>query len=237
MKYLLGPLLALALILTLAACAAPPGSAVDVPPIPTLHRASAYIVNPVGMSNVEQAHEQLEAEGNRVYLILISHDSPGAQELIYWDLQARQIRATTGPDEGIDTSALSCYPDCVFVRREDAGSLTVETWTRVLRHEYRHIEQVRNNPELAHDFRSPDSRFTPYAAFMEACADYGLNVKYSYHAQERIDALKQTLGPAMDGILDRACKGDLWAYRLVHDTYDRPHGGSGAFEQLFPSYD
>ncbi len=228
-------LLSLALLIALVALAA--CSAPDTTPTAPVQQSSPFVVNGAGESLAEQAHEHLLEEGEKVYLILLSPDSPDVQGLIYYDLQKRDILATTGPDEGFDTHNLFCYPRCVFVRKEDASISTVESWTALLRHEYRHIAQAENNPEMAHDFRNPDGRFTTYAAFMEACADYGLNIKVSYHAQERIDSLKQGLSTDFIGVLDRACKGDEWAYQAVRDQYNKRIGFSRAFDDLFPSYE
>ncbi len=222
------------LIVLLAACVAPPPEP-SPPPSPTAWPAiSPFVINPTGGSNVEEAHARLEAAGDKVYLVIVSSDSSGDLGTIYYDLQTRQIRATAGPDEGIDTRSVSCYPDCVFVRREDVDDLSVAGWMAVLRHEYRHVTQARNNPEMAHAFRGADGRFTPYAAFLEACADYGINVKASYHAQERIDALKAALGPGMEGVLGQACQGQAWAFDALLREY-QSRGSS--FNELFPPYD
>jgi hypothetical protein len=78
--------------------------------------------------------------------------------------------------------------------------------------------------------------FTPYAAFMEACADYGINVEELYHAQVRIEALKAALGASFSGTLNQACKGDRGSYQAVVSQYNSREGSSNAFSTLFPQY-
>lgn len=142
---------------------------------------------------------------------------------------------TTGPDEGFDVSSLSCSPRCLFVPLEDANSITVENWLRVLDHEYRHVIQAENNPNLARDFRDTTGSFTTYAAFSESCADYGIGVG-NYRAQERLDELKYTLGPEKAALLDTACKGNKDAYQEVVSEFNTTNHSDQAFMQLFPPY-
>jgi len=201
-------------------------------PLPT--QAANYDVNGNGDTNVEQAHAQLLAEGNLVYLIFVSAQSTGVEGQIYSDLVRRYFRTTTGPDEGIDTHGEFCYPNCVYVLRSAANDIGVAAWTSVLRHEYRHIIQAQHNPNLAQDFRDPAGRFTTYAAFEEACADYGLNVAPVYRAQARIDHLERVLGTAQAS-LDSACTGDMGAYQNLVDRYNQTEGAN-AFQTLFPGY-
>ncbi len=199
--------------------------------------APNLVVNADGNSNVEQAHAQLQNDGNQVYLVIVSNQSTGLEHDIYQDLRERNIRATTGPDEGIDTHGEFCYPDCVFVPKEEVNAISVQAWADVLRHEFRHIVQAKNNPNLAKDFRSPNGQFTTDAAFSEACADYGLNVDLAYHAQERMDQLKRVLGSERQSLIDRACQGDKPAYQTLVDQYNQKSGYSGAFGDLFPPYE
>lgn len=198
--------------------------------------AAGYVVNGTGDSNVEQAHAFLQGEGNSVYLIIVSDESTGVEGQIYRDLVKRHFRATTGPDEGIDTHAEVCYPDCVFVTRQEVNAIGVSAWIEVLRHEYRHITQALNNPLMAQDFRDPDGLFTPYAAFSEACADYGLNVAPVYEAQARIDRLIEVLQADEQGLIDQACQGDKASYQSLVEDYDQNMGDVGAFRKLFPPY-
>jgi hypothetical protein len=236
-----GPLLGLWLIAItsialLSACSSSAGQAAGpTPPPAPPHQPTSYVVNGIGGSNVEQAHAQLQQQGNHVYLIVVSSDSPGIEGQIYRDLIQRNIRATVGPDEGFDTHGEFCYPNCVFVPREAANAISVQAWVDVLRHEYRHITQAENNPNMAQDFRNPSGEFTTYAAFEEACADYGLNVAPIYHAQVRMDQLKNVLGPARQSLIERACAGDKNAYQTLLDQYDQ-RAGQGAFALLFPPF-
>lgn len=233
----------LALTFGLAACAgafektpAPVAGSTRVPAAQAAPMPNS-VVNAIGDSNVEQADAQLQKSGSQFDLIFVSTKSTGVQADIYRDLRQRNIRATTGPDEGIDTQGESCYPNCVFIPREEADAISVEAWIEVLRHEYRHIIQEKNNPDMARDFRNSQGLFTTYAAFSEACADYGIDVEPLYHAQERIDRLKQVLGAVRQGLLDRACDGDKLAYQTLLDQYNQSAGYSGAFGDLFPPYE
>ncbi len=195
------------------------------------------MVNGTGDSNVEQAHARLLGEGNRVYLILVSDRSTGLEGEIYRDMIRRDIRATAGPDEGFDTHGEFCSPDCVYVPAEDANAITPDSWYDVLRHEYRHVVQSKNNPDMAKDFRDSSGRFTTYAAFSEACADYGLYVAPQYQAQARIDQLKQALGAAGQNLIDRACMGEVPAYQALMAQYDQANGTNGSFALLFPPFE
>ena len=187
-------------------------------------------------TNIELAHDRLQAEPMQTTLIIVSSASTGLEGLIYQDMRTRVFRSTTGPDEGIDTHSLSCYPNCVFVPSEEVNVLTVGVWMLVLRHEYRHMVQASHNPNLAADFRGPDGRFTSYAAFSEACADYGLNVAPVYRAQVRIDQLRAALGASRQPLIDQACQGDKPSYDQVMQMYDAASVGGGMFSELFPTY-
>lgn len=180
---------------------------------------------------------RLHPKHEEVSLILVSRESTGLEGKIYEDLVRRNFRMTTGPDEGLDTAGETCYPNCLYALREQAGAIAVEGWLPVIEHEYRHIVQARHNQNLAHDFRDQNGPFTPYAAFSEACADYGLDVAPVYQAQFRIDRVKRVLGATADQVIDRACTGDRGAYELVRSAYDRAVGVPGSFSSLFPPYD
>lgn len=195
-----------------------------------------YVLYGPGDSNAERAHEILLNEGYPVYLIVVSSQSIGVEGDIYRDLRQRNFRTTTGPDEGIDTSTEVCYPNCVYVLVDELNAIGVNSWVRVLQHEYRHITQAKNNPNLARDFRDPNGTFTSYGAFMEACADYGLDVAPVYHAQERIDQLKSMLGIDQKSLIDQACGGDPLVYNSLRDQYDQALGRADAFDRLFPPY-
>ena len=151
-------------------------------------------------------------------------------------MRARVFRSTTGPDEGIDTHSLPCYPNCVFVPIEEVNVLTVGTWMQVLRHEYRHMLQASHNPNLAADFRGPDGRFTSYGAFSEACADAGLNVAPIYQARARLDQLRATLSAAQQPLIDQACQGDRPSYEQLVLLYNTALSSPQAFALLFPTY-
>jgi hypothetical protein len=206
---------------------------------PTPTRPAGLVVNGDGNSNAGRAHLLLQSEadpGNPVYLIIVSGQSTGVEGEIYRDLRQRGFRTTTGPDEGIDTSSEFCYPDCVFVLGDQVNAIGVNSYMRVLQHEYRHIVQVKNNPNMAQDFRDPGGMFTPYGAFSEACADYGLNVAPIYRAQQRIGQLKNVLGADRQGLIDQACAGDKSAYQDLVDQYNQKVGRATAFQELFPRY-
>lgn len=213
--------------------AAPKQSGPAAPAAPTA--PSSYVMNGTGNSLVEQAHAQLLSQGNKVFLIIVSPQSTGLEGEIYQDLIGRDFRATAGTDEGFDTHAEFCYPDCVFVRIEAINQISVASWRAVLTHEYRHITQARNNSTMAQDFRDANGEFTTYAAFSEACADYGVNVAPVYLAQTRIDSIKSILGAGQQD-LAQACDGDKPAYLKLVDEYNNAAGGSDAFQHLFPPY-
>jgi hypothetical protein len=199
-------------------------------------RPAGYIVNGSGNSTIEQAFLRMLSPGDPVYLVIVSGQSTGTEGDVYRDLRQRRFRTTTGPDEGIDTSGEFCYPGCVFVLSEEVNVNRIDSWTRVLQHEYRHITQAKNNPTLARDFRDPNGLFTTYGAFLEACADYGLNVAPVYRAQGRMDHLKSVLGTDLQGMLDRACSGDKPAYEDLVNQYNEKVGSNNAFQELFPPY-
>ncbi len=195
-----------------------------------------YVVNGPGNSAVERAHAQLSSANNPIYLVIVSAQSTGLEGEIYQDLIKRDFRATTGPDEGIDTHAEFCYPNCVFVQSQAVNAIGVNSWLGVLKHEYRHVMQATNNPTMAQDFRGADGDFTTYAAFSEACADYGLNVAPMYQAPRRIDTLKNALGAEQQGLIDQACNGDKSAYEKLEDAYNQKTGDSQRFVALFPPF-
>ena len=244
----LAPVCLVAVAICLAACSAgstsaagrPAGTPADVRPDGAAHAPaptppSNYVRNGTGNSTVEQAHARLLDQGNKVYLIIVSSQSTGVEGDIYRDLRKRDFRATVGPDEGIDTHSEFCYPDCLFVPVEEVNAISADAWVLVLKHEYRHITQARNNSNMAKDFRDSNGMFTTYAAFSEACADYGLNVAPVYQAQSRMDQLESALGAGQQGVIDKACGGDKGAYQQVMQEYDQKVG-SGGFAQLFPPY-
>jgi hypothetical protein len=202
----------------------------------TIQTAPSEKIAQVEASNAGQAYEQLRREGNDFTMIVVSDQSTGLEEQIYADLEKRNYRVAAGPDEGYDTSSLTCYPNCALVRQDALDAVPVETWIRILRHERRHMVQLKNDPSLARDFRSPDGTFTTFGAFSEACADYGLNVGEDYHAQERIDRLKSVLGSQVEPVLDSACKGDTAAYASLVQKYDETLGQTNAFANIFPPY-
>lgn len=198
---------------------------------------SKYLVNGNKSTNVAHAQAQLFQEGLRFYLIVVSPGSTGLEGEIYQDLVKRNFRATTGPDEGFDTQSLECHPNCVFVPQDAVDALGVEGWTSVLRHEQRHMVQAANNPDLARAFRrTEESLFTTYAAFLEACADEGINVaEETYHATERMRQVRDTLGAERKAELERACEGYEDAYQGIVGAYEAK-AGTGAFAKLFPPY-
>lgn len=195
-----------------------------------------HIVNGNGSSRVEHALPLLESQVGPVILIIVSNQSAGVEGDIYRDLHRRLFRTTTGPDEGIDTKSEFCYPTCIFVLSEEVNAIGVSAWVRVLQHEYRHVTQAKHNSTLAQDFRDVSGAFTPYGAFSEACADYGLGVAPVYRAQQRIDQLKRVLGPDQQGLIDGACAGDKSAYGDMVTQYDQKVGQPNAFQGLFPPY-
>lgn len=195
------------------------------------------VVDDSGESTAGQAVVRLRADGLNMTLVIVSENSTGVELAVYQDLHQRMIRATTGPDEGIDIRSERCYPYCVFVPFDERNALSVDAWSLVLRHEYRHMLQASHNPNLASDFRAPGGGlFTTYAAFSEACADYGLNVSTLYHAQERIDQVKMVIGGGAQTLLDQACTGDKTAYDKLVQTYNQNRDAAPEFAQLFPQY-
>lgn len=188
-------------------------------------------------TNVELAHAALTRAGFRFRVVIVSESSVGIEGEIFRDLNRRRLRATTGPDEGIDTAAVSCHPDCVFVRADAVNEISVESWQNVLRHEQRHMVQARNNPQMAGEFRpTAGGMFTSYAAFLEACADEGIYVAENiYHASERMPELRAALGAERQAQVGQACGGFRDAYESVVREYEVKEG-EGAFVELFPPY-
>lgn len=208
-------------------------------PTPTFTRPASLVLYGSGNSNAEKAHLSLQAQagpGNPTYLIIVSPQSADVEGAIYRDLRQRFFRTTTGPDEGIDTSGEFCHPRCVFVLGDQANAISVNAYMRVLQHEYRHVVQATNNPNMARDFREANGVFTPYGAFSEACADYGLNVALVYRAAERIGRLKSVMGADGQALIDRACAGYESAYQDLVNQYNQKLGNTNAFGQLFPPY-
>jgi hypothetical protein len=192
--------------------------------------------NDQGSSTVEMAYARLQQEAMKTTLVIVSSASTGVEGDIYRDMRARIFRASTGPDEGIDTHSLSCYPNCVFVPVEEVNALTVDVWVLVLRHEYRHMVQASHNPNMSADYRGPDGRFTVYAAFSEACADFGLNVAPVYQAQVRMEQLRGVLGADQQPLIDQACQGDRPSYDKVVQMYNSAKSSDQAFALLYPTY-
>lgn len=223
---------------------AAPSSATVAPRATSATAAPAGAATPAGTidsgqgnSNVETAHQQLQqTQPFKTTLVIVSGSSGGVEAAIFRDLLARNFRSSTGPDEGIDTRSLTCYPNCVFVPANEVNALSVAGWVQVLKHEYRHNVQAAHNPNMAADFRGPDGRFTSYGAFSEACADYGLNVAPVYQAQLRIDQLRATVGAAQQPLIDQACQGDKPAYDKLIQQFNSAAGSGQTFAQLFPSY-
>ena len=198
---------------------------------------SAYLLGTTPDTNVAQAQVRLFGQGLRFYLIVLSPESTGVEQEIYQDLIRRNLRATTGPDEGIDTSSLPCAPNCEFTPVQAVNEISVESWVNVLRHEQRHMVQAIHNPNLAQDFRDANGLFTTYAAFEEACADDGIYVgEFMYHASERMPRLKMVLGEGNVLTLSEACQGDKTAYENIVSAYESRAGGAGSFAELFPPY-
>lgn len=203
----------------------------------TAKNLPTYLRGTTPDTNVAQAQARLFQQGLRFYLIVVSPESTDIEQSIYRDLVKRNIRATTGPDEGYDTTSLKCHPNCAFIPVHAVNEISVESWTNVLHHEQRHMVQAANNPNMARDFRDAQGRFTTYAAFLEACADDGIYVaEQIYHASERMPKLKAALGANNANLLDNACRGDTTAYRDVMQRYENQMGESGAFVKLFPPY-
>jgi hypothetical protein len=223
------------------ATAHPPVAATAVPasnsPIPAATNAPlGPRANDQGSSTVEVAYARLQQEAMKTTLVIVSSASTGVEGDIYRDMRARIFRSSTGPDEGIDTHGLACYPNCVFVPAEEVNALTVDVWAIVLRHEYRHMVQASHNPNMASDFRGSDGGFTVYAAFSEACADFGLNVAPVYQAQMRMEQLRGVLGADQQPLIDQACQGDRPSYDKVVQMYNSAKSSDQAFALLYPAY-
>lgn len=198
---------------------------------------SNYLIGTTPDTNLAQAQARLLGEGLRFYVNVLSPESVGVEQEIYQDLRRRNLRATTGPDEGIDTSALPCAPSCEFTPYQAVNEISVESWVNVLRHEQRHMVQAVHNPNLARDFRGANGLFTTYAAFEEGCADDGIYVGESiYHTSERMPKLKLVLGDGNALTLTQACQGDKTAYENIVRAYESRAGGAGSFAELFPPY-
>jgi hypothetical protein len=198
---------------------------------------AGYLEGASRETSVARAQTELRSEGLVFSVIVVSFTSEGLRYEIYQDLIRRNFRATTGPDEGIDTTPFECYPDCVFIRQDAVDTLPVESWKNVLRHEQRHMVQAANHPALAQAFRQTDSLFTTYAAFLEACADDGIFVAENmYHASERMPMLREVLGAPNTYTLAQACQGKPPAYTEIVHLYENRVGVPGAFAQLFPPY-
>ncbi len=195
------------------------------------------IINPTGGSRAEEAYRALVDEGplSGVTLVLLDSNATGVEGTIYQSLRLRKFRATTGPDERIDTHSLPYCPACSFVPREEADAISVASWRGVLLHEARHVVQAINNPDMAADFAGPDGGFSVYAAFCEACADEGLNTTRMYRAAERMPALREAVGSDGVELVERACAGHKDAYIALRALYDRLEG-EGAFDRLFKPF-
>lgn len=207
------------------------------PPLPTGPWTAALLGGGTD-SNVARAHARLWQDGLQLAVLVVSPRSEGVQQEIYRDLVKRNLRATTGPDEGFDTRTVQCFPNCVFVPLEAVNSISVESWVNVLRHEQRHMVQAANNPDLAQAFRPDHTKpFTTYAAFLEVCADDGIYVgEPFYHTLERMSRVRAALDVADLPLLKLACEGNPTAYNSVVNAYERKAGGPGSFASLFPPY-
>ena len=60
------------------------------------------VVDDSGESSAGQAVVRLRADGLPMTLVIVSENSTGVELAVYQDLHQRMIRATAGPDEGID---------------------------------------------------------------------------------------------------------------------------------------
>ncbi len=89
---------------------------------------------------------------------------------------------------------------------------------------------------MAQDFRNSNGVFTPYGAFSEACADYGLNEAPVYQAAYRVNRLYTVLGYSQQDLIQSACSGDVPAYQTVVTEYNQAVGQTSAFVRLFPPY-
>jgi len=203
-----------------------------------LPAGSGAIVHGPGGSNVARAFRRLADAGEMdgIELVILTPREGGLRGEIYRVLRRRKFRATTGPDEGIDTRSLSCYPGCIFVPVEEVDAISVSDWISVLRHEARHVAQLRHNPEMAWDFVQ-NGRRTVYAGFCEACADDGLYTTPLYYAEERMARLREVVGAENEPLVQRACGGDRAAYETLRALFDRLSDESGSFDTLFqPAY-
>jgi len=188
-------------------------------------------------TQLELAHARLAAQGFQFELNVVAPWSTGVALAIYRDLRLRRYRSTTGPDEGIDTHSLACYPGCVFVPYQEVNVLAVDRWVAVLQHEYRHVIQATHNPTMAADFRSgPTGLFTSYGLFSEVCADYGINVAPGYRAYTRMTGLKRVLGAGRQLLIDQACQGGKPSYDAMVYAYNQIRRSTRAFAYLFPRY-
>jgi hypothetical protein len=212
-----------------------------LPYLPDLpNRTETYLINGgSGDTHVESAYRAMVDAGDldAITLVILSPASSGLEGKIYAHLRLRKFRATTGPDEGIDTRSLSCYPGCIFVPVEEVNALGVGGWMEVLQHEARHVVQLINNPDLARDFVDAAGGRSLYAGFCEACADDGLYTTPLYYARERLARLREVLGAEREPLIQRACKGDKPAYQQVSMLFDQLAGKQGTFAELFrPAY-
>jgi len=203
-------------------------------PEPAEEPAEYLVVNPIGGSKAEIVYRELVDEGplRGVTLAILDGSGSEVERVIHESLRRRKFRATTGPDERIDTHSLPYCPACIFVPREEVDSISVASWRGVFLHEARHAVQAVNNPDMAADFAGPAGGFSVYAAFCEACADEGLNTTRMYRAKERMPVLREALGADQKALVDRACAGHKEAYAELRALYDRLEG-EGAFDRLF----
>ena len=220
--------------------ATPPPAEPTRTPTPTRPLSDYRIAYGAGDSTAEQAFRLLVDEerlDSSIYLVILSDTSGGLEGQIYGVLRRRKFRATTGPDEGIDTRSLFCAPGCIFVPTEEKNALGIGGWQEVLLHEARHVEQLSNNPNMARDFVTADGGRSLYAGFCEACADDGLYTTPLYYAKERLEKLRSVVGPEREELVARACHGDKDAYRDLSALYNQLVGDPGAFGELFrPMY-
>jgi hypothetical protein len=196
------------------------------------------IIGAQAESGVTAAFSQLVRGGSLrgAALVIVDETSTGLEGRIYARLRRRKFRATTGPDEGIDTRGATWGPYCVYVPREAVDAISLASWQGVLLHEARHLTQLRNNPDLAEDFTAPDGGRSIYAGFCEACADDGLYTTPLYYARERMARLRAVMGPEAEPLIQRACAGYQDAYEALRFRYDQA-AEAGAFDRLFvPRY-
>src|ERR671939_271514 len=121
------------LLLALLGCSGPLAAQVarSVTVIPTTLATRASTGDSAG-SNLNRARAMLQDEALQFELILVTRDSTGIEGQIYRDLKQRNIRATAGPDEGLDVRDEPCYPKCIFVPSDEVNAISVTSWTRVL---------------------------------------------------------------------------------------------------------